>query len=98
MICFLFQFFQKLNNGPFLNKINSQEGIYLYNKLVGVMFRNHFNFLDSNEATVTWKGHLPHRTFFPANTFSPKIFLGGLPWDVDEKILLHTFKRFGPIK
>ncbi|XP_077297555.1 polyadenylation element binding protein orb [Arctopsyche grandis] len=53
---------------------------------------------DTNEATCTWRGNLPYRMRFPSNSFSPKIFLGGLPWDVDEKTLVQTFKRFGPIK
>lgn len=26
------------------------------------------------------------------------MFLGGVPWDISEQLLIHTFKQFGPIK
>lgn len=26
------------------------------------------------------------------------MFLGGVPWDISEQLLIQTFKQFGPIK
>ncbi len=45
----------------------------------------------------TWKGQLPTRTR-PNAVYSPKVFLGGIPWDIGEAALLATFKPFGAIK
>ncbi|KAK9882232.1 hypothetical protein WA026_019746 [Henosepilachna vigintioctopunctata] len=48
-------------------------------------------------ATCTWSGVLPARTFKPSG-YSSKVFLGGVPWDISEQLLIHTFKQFGPIR
>lgn len=29
--------------------------------------------------------------------YSSKVFLGGVPWDISEQVLIQTFKTFGPI-
>ncbi|XP_075147834.1 polyadenylation element binding protein orb [Haematobia irritans] len=49
------------------------------------------------EPTCTWSGQLPprsHRLY----QFSPKVFLGGIPWDISEQSLIQIFKPFGQIK
>ena len=45
----------------------------------------------------TWTGRLPTRVLRNP-TFSSKIFLGGVPWDVTETSLAQAFKQFGPIR
>lgn len=45
----------------------------------------------------TWTGRLPTRVLRNP-TFSSKIFLGGVPWDVTESSLAQAFKQFGPIR
>ncbi|XP_063704678.1 cytoplasmic polyadenylation element-binding protein 1 [Culicoides brevitarsis] len=50
-----------------------------------------------NDPSCTWSGSLPmksHRIL----TYSPKFFLGGIPWDISEQSLVHIFKEFGPIR
>ncbi|KAL0122001.1 hypothetical protein PUN28_007060 [Cardiocondyla obscurior] len=47
--------------------------------------------------TCTWSGFLPQSTEEPV-AYSPKVFLGGVPWDVTEAILISTFKQFGPVR
>lgn len=47
--------------------------------------------------TCTWSGFLPQSTDEPV-AYSPKVFLGGVPWDVTEAILISTFKQFGPVR
>uniref|UniRef100_A0A1B0FMU8 RRM domain-containing protein n=1 Tax=Glossina morsitans morsitans TaxID=37546 RepID=A0A1B0FMU8_GLOMM len=50
-----------------------------------------------NQPTCTWSGQLPprsHRLY----QFSPKLFLGGIPWDISEQSLIQIFKPFGQIK
>ncbi|KAL3280155.1 hypothetical protein HHI36_017655 [Cryptolaemus montrouzieri] len=49
------------------------------------------------DATCTWSGVLPPRTSKPTG-YSSKVFLGGVPWDVSEQLLIQTFKQFGPIR
>ncbi|XP_055384775.1 cytoplasmic polyadenylation element-binding protein isoform X2 [Condylostylus longicornis] len=49
------------------------------------------------DATCTWRGVLPLRTHKIVN-YSPKVFLGGIPWDINEQSLIQIFKPFGPIR
>lgn len=49
------------------------------------------------EASCTWSGHLPPRTH-KNPTYSCKVFLGGVPWDITEAGLIDAFSPFGPIK
>ncbi|GFY63221.1 cytoplasmic polyadenylation element-binding protein 1-B [Trichonephila inaurata madagascariensis] len=49
------------------------------------------------EANCTWSGHLPPRTY-KNPTYSCKVFLGGVPWDITEAGLIEAFAPFGPIK
>ncbi|XP_031332771.1 cytoplasmic polyadenylation element-binding protein 1 isoform X3 [Photinus pyralis] len=48
------------------------------------------------DATCTWSGVLPVRSSKPIG-YSSKVFLGGVPWDISEQLLLQTFKQFGNI-
>nr|XP_050844646.1 cytoplasmic polyadenylation element-binding protein 1 isoform X1 [Vespula vulgaris] len=49
------------------------------------------------DPTCTWSGVLPQRTQKPTG-YSSKVFLGGLPWDITESLLIATFKQFGLIR
>ncbi|XP_055322004.1 cytoplasmic polyadenylation element-binding protein [Sitodiplosis mosellana] len=49
------------------------------------------------DATCTWSGFLQPRVHKVVN-YSPKVFLGGIPWDISEQSLIQIFKQFGPIK
>lgn len=49
------------------------------------------------EATCTWSGQLPPRSHRMLN-YSPKVFLGGIPWDISEQSLIQIFKPFGSIR
>ncbi|XP_026687886.1 cytoplasmic polyadenylation element-binding protein 1-like [Diaphorina citri] len=46
----------------------------------------------------TWEGVLPLRTQFSDEILSNKIFIGGVPWDTPEYLLLTVFSQFGPVK
>lgn len=50
-----------------------------------------------HDATCTWSGFLQPRMHKVVN-YSPKVFLGGIPWDISEQSLIQIFKLFGPIK
>uniref|UniRef100_UPI00358E7F84 cytoplasmic polyadenylation element-binding protein 1-like isoform X3 n=1 Tax=Myxine glutinosa TaxID=7769 RepID=UPI00358E7F84 len=49
-----------------------------------------------SEASCTWSGQLPPR-IYKNPVFSPKVFLGGVPWDITEAGLLGAFRAFGPV-
>ncbi|XP_053978983.1 cytoplasmic polyadenylation element-binding protein 1 isoform X1 [Hylaeus volcanicus] len=49
------------------------------------------------DPTCTWSGILPQRTQKPSG-YSSKVFLGGVPWDITESLLVATFKQFGQIR
>ena len=42
----------------------------------------------------TWSGQLPPRRY-KNPTYSPRVFLGGVPWDTTEATLLSLFQPFG---
>ncbi|CAK1579083.1 unnamed protein product [Parnassius mnemosyne] len=51
---------------------------------------------------LRWCGALPPRGPEPgaesAAAFSPKVFLGGLPWDITEQALMHSLRHFYPLR
>ncbi|KAG5672802.1 hypothetical protein PVAND_002895 [Polypedilum vanderplanki] len=49
------------------------------------------------DPSCTWSGNLPPR-IHRFVTYSPKVFLGGLPWNTSEQTLMQIFKPFGNIK
>jgi hypothetical protein len=49
------------------------------------------------EVVCTWSGQLPPR-IYRNPTYSCKVFLGGVPWDITEPNLVSTFKPFGNVK
>ena len=61
---------------------------------VARFYRNAAAFCDP---TCTWSGILPQRNLKPS-AYSSKVFLGGVPWDITESLLVATFKQFGPIR
>jgi len=52
------------------------------------------------EASCTWSGQLPPRTptAAPNSSYSTKIFLGGVPWDISEQSLVQAFSEFGDVR
>lgn len=49
------------------------------------------------KAPYLWNGILPHRTN-RITTYSPKVFIGGIPWDMSEQSLNKLFEPFGRIR
>lgn len=43
---------------------------------------------------------MPHRTSTaaPNSSYSTKIFLGGVPWDISEQALAQAFAEFGEVR
>ncbi|CAG4933823.1 unnamed protein product [Parnassius apollo] len=56
----------------------------------------------ADDRTMRWCGVLPARGPPPGAeataAFSPKVFLGGLPWDITEEALMHSLRHFYPIR
>ncbi|GFU36490.1 cytoplasmic polyadenylation element-binding protein 1-B [Nephila pilipes] len=59
--------------------------------------RAHKNAAAFSKARCTWEGPLPPRTY-ENPTYSCKVFLGGVPWDITEDGLIEAFAAFGPVK
>lgn len=45
-----------------------------------------------------WEGILPARCTDPSAGFSPKVFLGGLPYDITEHALMYSLRQFHPVR
>lgn len=46
------------------------------------------------EVICTWSGQLPPKRH-KNPTYSPRVFLGGVPWDITEASLIAGFRPFG---
>lgn len=53
---------------------------------------------DNFKVDPIWSGELPQRIYRRNTTFSCKVFLGGLPWDITEDVLIGCFSQFGTVK
>jgi cytoplasmic polyadenylation element-binding protein len=51
-----------------------------------------------SEATCSWKGKLPPKSYRTPVVYSTKVFVGGLPWDITEEDLVKEFGQFGPCR
>ncbi|XP_049821371.1 cytoplasmic polyadenylation element-binding protein 1 isoform X2 [Aethina tumida] len=60
--------------------------------------RFHLSAASVYDATCTWSGVLPPRSNTKPTGYSSKVFLGGVPWDISEQLLMQTFKQFGQIR
>ncbi|XP_059219012.1 uncharacterized protein DDB_G0283357 isoform X2 [Stomoxys calcitrans] len=83
-----------LSNGNSVGNGLNTNGSDAYLDRVAKFYRGSAAFC---EPTCTWSGQLPprsHRLY----QFSPKVFLGGIPWDISEQSLIQIFKPFGQIK
>jgi len=45
-----------------------------------------------------WAGRLPPKTYTENALYSRKVFLGGLPWDVNQQHLVNSLQRYGSVK
>jgi cytoplasmic polyadenylation element-binding protein len=46
----------------------------------------------------TWSGRLPPKIYTENAIYSRKVFLGGLPWDVNQNYLLQLLQKYGQVK
>jgi len=49
------------------------------------------------EPRCTWSGQLPYRKI-QNPVYSPKVFLGGVPWDITDQQISEAFKAFGIVR
>lgn len=45
-----------------------------------------------------WTGCLPPKTYPPNAIYSRKVFLGGLPWDLNQNTLVQTLFKYGSVR
>ncbi|XP_025834320.1 cytoplasmic polyadenylation element-binding protein 1-A [Agrilus planipennis] len=83
---------KKYNNASPLNLVGHTQDLQLDR-----IARFHRTAASVFDATCTWSGVLPPRTTKPIG-YSSKVFLGGVPWDISEQLLVQTFKPFGNIR
>lgn len=78
---------------------NQQNTHYLENCNLELAAKHHRTAAVSGnaEAPYTWSGNLPKRSR-KGGPYSNKVFLGGVPWDIPEEVLVCAFRQFGNIK
>lgn len=53
---------------------------------------------NQNQHQHTWCGRLPPKTYSESSIYSRKVFLGGLPWDVNQTYLVQLLQKYGSVK
>ena len=53
---------------------------------------------NSNSLHHVWFGRLPPKVYSENALYSRKVFLGGLPWDVNQQHLVQMLHKYGPVK
>ncbi|KAK9512661.1 hypothetical protein O3M35_001036 [Rhynocoris fuscipes] len=74
-----------------------EQNIYLNTGADKTRYQRSMSATRIKEATCTWSGPLPPR-IHKNPTYSCKVFLGGVPWDITEATLMQAFSKFGSIK
>ncbi len=59
---------------------------------------NHRVHTSHNHQQHTWVGRLPPKVFHDNSIYSRKVFLGGLPWDVNQAYLIQLLQKYGSVK
>lgn len=92
-----------VNNETFFNNNSSlcrspvQSNISLLLSQQSQAITNYFS--SSNGSThQIWQGRLPPKIYTDNALYSRKVFLGGLPWDVNQQSLLQSLHRYGTVK
>ncbi|OUC47026.1 hypothetical protein D917_07246 [Trichinella nativa] len=49
------------------------------------------------EASCTWNGDVPPKVYTNPS-YSCKVFVGGVPWDITEQSLICAFRQFGSVR
>lgn len=102
---------QQLNSAPIqqilqqhLNRYNQQQQMQSWrqpsnngNSALDHAAKYHRSSAALYDASCTWSGILPPRSH-RFITYSPKVFLGGIPWDISEQMLVQLLKPFGQIR
>ena len=57
-------------------------------------------YINKNATTLhhVWFGRLPPKVYSENALYSRKVFLGGLPWDVNQQHLVQMLHKYGPVK
>jgi len=90
------QIINQMNLANWRQQQQQQQAINSANALDNLA-KNHRSSAALFDPSCTWSGIIPPRAH-RFITYSPKIFLGGLPWDLSEATLMQIFKPFGQIK
>jgi len=81
------------------NIYNEAQSLQLGNYLENAA-RSYRSAATVHEANCTWSGQLPPRASGASTdlSYSSKVFLGGIPWDITEESLLQIFGQFGQVR
>lgn len=100
------------NNGLYLQqqqqqpacKSPVQSNVSLFLSQQNQTVNNYFSSANSNNNAAAssmmqvWSGRLPPKIYSENALYSRKVFLGGLPWDVNQQSLLQSLHRYGSVK
>ena len=86
----------KNNNGGYKSPSNSSNSSS--NRSTNSYFSSSSSRSSSNSMHTEWCGRLPPKIYAPNSVYSRKVFLGGLPWDVNQSFLLCMLQQYGQVK
>jgi len=76
---------------------NPSRNVPMYGDHIDMLAKEHREMASRSEPRCTWSGHLPNRSH-KNPTYSPKVFLGGIPWDITEHGLIEAFAHIGHVR
>lgn len=85
------------NPNPFNDQLLDIASLYGVSDKMEYDARLHRSAAATCQATCTWSGQLPLRHYINP-IHSPKVFVGGVPWDITEAALHMTFKPYGLVR
>jgi len=85
------------NPNPFNDHLLDIASLYGVSDKMEYDARLHRSSAATCQATCTWSGQLPLRHYINP-IHSPKVFVGGVPWDITEAALHMTFKPYGLVR
>ncbi len=77
-------------NDHLLDEINNNDSNKSSNKFM--------SFNQQQQQQHTWSGRLPPKIYIENGVYSRKVFLGGLPWDVNQNHLNQVLQKYGQVK
>ncbi|XP_055846307.1 cytoplasmic polyadenylation element-binding protein 1-B-like [Episyrphus balteatus] len=78
--------------------INNADMSYSFDPEIRLQEDMDQKYVTAHKIPYLWNGILPQQRNYRITTYSQKVFIGGIPWDMSEQTLNKLFEPFGRIR